>query len=197
MEDIASIESSLEGISKSVNLDVVRRMAMKHIEDFVCSFSDPQTFATALASAVPTALVQITEGARIPEAAHLRCRFYYLGLLLFLLLSWSFKCSWLNLMMTNVPYVYHMQFNSMAFMRKNGEICSDCAACAFICFHWSNAALHSFFYCCTLCIGFCCFTLQWCWDRKIRLYVKESFIHTQVLCSICSSPGNPPFTCTS
>ncbi|KAH9647895.1 protein ARABIDILLO 1 [Citrus sinensis] len=65
MEDIASIGSSLE--------DVLRRIALKHIEDFVRSFSDPQAFATALASAVPKSLAQITEGARIPEAAHLRC----------------------------------------------------------------------------------------------------------------------------
>ncbi|KAH9647896.1 protein ARABIDILLO 1 [Citrus sinensis] len=65
MEDIASIGSSLEGTSESENLD--------HIEDFVRSFSDPQAFATALASAVPKSLAQITEGARIPEAAHLRC----------------------------------------------------------------------------------------------------------------------------
>lgn len=80
MEDIASIGSSLEGTSESENLDVIRRMALKHIEDFVRSFSDSQTFATALASAVPTSLAQITEGARIPEAAHLRCRFHYLGI---------------------------------------------------------------------------------------------------------------------
>ncbi|KAH9647893.1 protein ARABIDILLO 1 [Citrus sinensis] len=87
MEDIASIGSSLEGTSESENLDVIRRMALKHIEDFyvlrrialkhiedfVRSFSDPQAFATALASAVPKSLAQITEGARIPEAAHLRC----------------------------------------------------------------------------------------------------------------------------
>ena len=104
MEDIASIRSSLEGTSESENLDVIRRMALKHIEDFVLgtsesenldvlrrmalkhiedfvrSFSDPQVFATALASTVPTSLAQITEGARIPEAAHLRCRFRYLGI---------------------------------------------------------------------------------------------------------------------
>ncbi|ESR34794.1 hypothetical protein CICLE_v100043681mg, partial [Citrus x clementina] len=38
MEDIASIGSSLEGTSESENLDVIRRMALKHIEDFCAGY---------------------------------------------------------------------------------------------------------------------------------------------------------------
>lgn len=77
MDGIASVGSSIEGASTSMNLDVTKRMALKNIDEFVHSFSDQQTFATAVASASPTALAQITEGARIPEAGHLRCRFHF------------------------------------------------------------------------------------------------------------------------
>ncbi|XP_031275170.1 protein ARABIDILLO 1-like [Pistacia vera] len=73
MDAIASVGSSSEGTSKTVNVDAVRIVALKHIEEFVLSFSDPQTFATAVASSAPTALTQITEGACISEAGHLRC----------------------------------------------------------------------------------------------------------------------------
>ncbi|KAL5745885.1 hypothetical protein ACOSP7_027031 [Xanthoceras sorbifolium] len=72
MDDTAPMGSS-EGTSKSVNLNMVRRTALKHIGDFVRSFSDQHTFAIAATSAAPTALAQITERARIPEAGHLRC----------------------------------------------------------------------------------------------------------------------------
>lgn len=50
-------------------------MALKHIEAFVRSFSDPQAFAAAAASSASAALAQVTEAARIEEAGHLRCRF--------------------------------------------------------------------------------------------------------------------------
>ncbi|KAK2653390.1 hypothetical protein Ddye_013246 [Dipteronia dyeriana] len=72
MDDTAPLGSS-EGTSKSVNLNVVKRTAFKHIGDFVRSFSDQHTFAIAATSAAPTALAQITERARISEAGHLRC----------------------------------------------------------------------------------------------------------------------------
>ncbi|ESW11621.1 hypothetical protein PHAVU_008G045600 [Phaseolus vulgaris] len=62
-----------ESTSKSVSLDGARRMALKHIEAFVLMFSDPQAFAAAAASSAPAALAQVTEGARIQEAGHLRC----------------------------------------------------------------------------------------------------------------------------
>lgn len=50
-------------------------MAMKNIEAFIRTFSDPQAFAAAAASSAPAALTQVTESARIQEAGHLRCRF--------------------------------------------------------------------------------------------------------------------------
>ena len=67
--------TSSESTSKSVSLDGARRMALKHIEAFILSFSDPQAFAAAAASSAPAALTQVTEKARIQEAGHLRCRF--------------------------------------------------------------------------------------------------------------------------
>ncbi|KAJ6328266.1 hypothetical protein OIU77_010039 [Salix suchowensis] len=73
MDEFALIVNLTESTSKSVNLDGARRMALKHIEAFVLTFSDPQAFATAAASSAPAALAQVTERARIQEAGHLRC----------------------------------------------------------------------------------------------------------------------------
>lgn len=70
--------SSSESTSKSVSLDGARRMALKHIEAFIRTFSNPQAFAAAAASSAPAALAQVTEKARIQEAGHLRCRFHSL-----------------------------------------------------------------------------------------------------------------------
>lgn len=64
-----------ESTSKSVSLEGAKRMALKHIEAFILTFSDPQAFAAAAASSAPAALAQVTERARIQEAGHLRCRF--------------------------------------------------------------------------------------------------------------------------
>ncbi|MBA0858839.1 hypothetical protein Goshw_000954 [Gossypium schwendimanii] len=66
--------ASSQGSSKSLNIDGVGRMALKHVEEFVSSFYEPQTFNAAAATLVPTALAQIAEAIRIPEAGHLRCR---------------------------------------------------------------------------------------------------------------------------
>ncbi|PPD74961.1 hypothetical protein GOBAR_DD28102 [Gossypium barbadense] len=63
----------ITGSSKSLNIDGVGRMALKHVEEFVSSFYEPQTFNAAAATLVPTALAQIVEAIRIPETGHLRC----------------------------------------------------------------------------------------------------------------------------
>lgn len=73
IDEVALVGSSSEGTSKCVSLDGARRMALKHIEAFVLTFSDPQAFAAAAASLAPAALAQVTEAARIQEAGHLRC----------------------------------------------------------------------------------------------------------------------------
>jgi len=78
MDEYALVGTPSESTSKSVSLDGARRMALKHIEAFVLMFSDPQAFAAAAASSAPAALAQVTEGARIQEAGHLRCRFPFL-----------------------------------------------------------------------------------------------------------------------
>ncbi|THG06048.1 hypothetical protein TEA_019415 [Camellia sinensis var. sinensis] len=69
MDEFALVGTSSESISKSVNLDGARRMALRHIETFILTFSDPHTFAAAAASSAPAALAQVTESARIQEAA--------------------------------------------------------------------------------------------------------------------------------
>ncbi|XP_051132581.1 protein ARABIDILLO 1-like [Andrographis paniculata] len=73
MDEIAQIVSLSEGPSKSGNLDGPRRMALRHIDSFLKTFSDPQAFSAAAASSGPAALAQVTESVRIPEAGHLRC----------------------------------------------------------------------------------------------------------------------------
>ncbi|KAL4178605.1 hypothetical protein AMTRI_Chr13g83110 [Amborella trichopoda] len=73
MDEIALIGSSSDGASKSASLEVARKVALKHIEAFVRTFSDPQTFSAAATSSAPTSLAQVGEAARIQEAGHLRC----------------------------------------------------------------------------------------------------------------------------
>ncbi|XVE76864.1 hypothetical protein DITRI_Ditri13aG0014500 [Diplodiscus trichospermus] len=73
VDEFAPMGSSSESTSKGVSLDGARRMALKHIEAFILTFSDPQAFAAAAASSAPAALAQVTERARIQEAGHLRC----------------------------------------------------------------------------------------------------------------------------
>uniref|UniRef100_A0A7N2LG29 Uncharacterized protein n=1 Tax=Quercus lobata TaxID=97700 RepID=A0A7N2LG29_QUELO len=73
MDEYALIGTSSESTSKSVSLDGARRMALKHIKALVLTFSDAHAFAAAAASSAPAALSQVTEGARIQEAGHLRC----------------------------------------------------------------------------------------------------------------------------
>ncbi|EEF51610.1 ubiquitin-protein ligase, putative [Ricinus communis] len=75
MDEIAPVGPgpSLEGVLKSVNLATVKRIALKHVEAFVRSFSASQTFATVLASSAPTTITRVAEAARIPEAGLLRC----------------------------------------------------------------------------------------------------------------------------
>lgn len=73
MDEVALVGTSSESTSKSVSLDGARRMALKHIEAFVLTFSDQQAFAAAAVSSAPAALAQVTESARIHEAGHLRC----------------------------------------------------------------------------------------------------------------------------
>ncbi|KAG8391539.1 hypothetical protein BUALT_Bualt01G0198200 [Buddleja alternifolia] len=75
MDEIASVGTSAEGTSKAVHLEVLRRMALRRIEAFIMTFSDPQAFAAAASSFSPAALTHVTESARIQEAGHLRCRF--------------------------------------------------------------------------------------------------------------------------
>ncbi|XP_057808360.1 protein ARABIDILLO 1-like [Salvia miltiorrhiza] len=73
MDEIALVGTSAEGTSKSVKLDGLRRLALKCIDEFIMTFSNPHAFAAAAASSAPTALAQVTESARIQEAGPLRC----------------------------------------------------------------------------------------------------------------------------
>lgn len=73
MDEFALVGTSSESSSKSVNLEGARRMALKNIEAFILTFTDPQAFTAAAASSAPAALTQVTELSRIHEAGHLRC----------------------------------------------------------------------------------------------------------------------------
>ncbi|GAV79486.1 Arm domain-containing protein/F-box-like domain-containing protein [Cephalotus follicularis] len=73
MDEVASPGPSSEGTSKSLTLAGMKRVALKHIEEFVLSFSDPHTFGAAFVLSSPTALTQVAEAAHIPETGHLRC----------------------------------------------------------------------------------------------------------------------------
>jgi hypothetical protein len=75
MDEVALVGSSSQGCSKTVNFERARRLAMKHIEAFVLTFSDPQMFSMAASSSGAAALSQIAEVLCIPEAGNLRCRF--------------------------------------------------------------------------------------------------------------------------
>lgn len=72
------VGTSSEGSSKSVNVEGARRMALKHIQTFVLTFSDPQVFTTASTSSASAALSQIADAVFIQEAGHLRCRFGFI-----------------------------------------------------------------------------------------------------------------------
>ncbi|KAG8638523.1 hypothetical protein MANES_14G038600v8 [Manihot esculenta] len=77
MDEIAAVGPSSDGDIKSVTLNVVKRISLKHIEAFVCSFSDSKTSDTVIKLSAPTALTQVAEAACIPEAGLLRCRFLF------------------------------------------------------------------------------------------------------------------------
>ncbi|XP_022770194.1 protein ARABIDILLO 1-like isoform X2 [Durio zibethinus] len=85
IDEFAPMGTSSESTSKSVSLDGARRMALKHIEAFILTFSDPQAFAAAASSSAPAALSQVTEKARIQEAGHLRCSGAEIGRFIFML----------------------------------------------------------------------------------------------------------------
>ncbi|XP_006662065.3 protein ARABIDILLO 1-like isoform X2 [Oryza brachyantha] len=73
MDEVALVGTLSEGSSKSVNVEGARRMALKHIQTFVLTFSDPQVFTAASTSSAPGALSQIADAVFIQEAGHLRC----------------------------------------------------------------------------------------------------------------------------
>eukprot|EP01018_Ginkgo_biloba_P023221 Gb_22628 [translate_table: standard] len=73
MDEAATAGMFCESAPKSGSLDASRRMAMRHIETFVQTFSDQQSLSIAAASWAPAALAQVAEAARIHEAGHLRC----------------------------------------------------------------------------------------------------------------------------
>ncbi|KAJ7950814.1 ARABIDILLO-1 [Quillaja saponaria] len=105
MDELASCNLS-EGNAKSVNLDGPRKLALKHIETFVFMFSDQQAFAAAAASSAPAALAQVTEGARIQEAGHLRCSGAEIGRFVVMLRNPSFTlktCAAFALLQFTVP----------------------------------------------------------------------------------------------
>ena len=68
------VGTSGEGSSNGACFEGARRMALKHIEAFVGTFSHPNLFSLAAASSAPAALSHVAEAVFIQEAGHLRCR---------------------------------------------------------------------------------------------------------------------------
>ncbi|XP_015877694.3 protein ARABIDILLO 1 isoform X1 [Ziziphus jujuba] len=73
MDEIVLVGSSSERNSKTLNLDGLRRLAFKHIEEFLHTFTDTQTFSTVVTSLSLTTLAHVAEATHIQEARHLRC----------------------------------------------------------------------------------------------------------------------------
>uniref|UniRef100_A0A0C9S401 TSA: Wollemia nobilis Ref_Wollemi_Transcript_14429_3694 transcribed RNA sequence n=1 Tax=Wollemia nobilis TaxID=56998 RepID=A0A0C9S401_9CONI len=73
MDEVATTGMLCDNVPKGSSLEHARRMAMKHIEGFVQTFSDPQSLSAAASSWAPPALAHVAETARIHEAGHLRC----------------------------------------------------------------------------------------------------------------------------
>lgn len=106
MDEIAAVGPSSDGDIKSVTLNVVKRISLKHIEAFVCSFSDSKTSDTVIKLSAPTALTQVAEAACIPEAGLLRCRFLFV---VFLFL-FNFEVSYVVISTTAMNmHIHNMQ----------------------------------------------------------------------------------------
>ncbi|KAL6641464.1 hypothetical protein ACP70R_019645 [Stipagrostis hirtigluma subsp. patula] len=73
IDEIEFIGTSSDSSSKNINVEGARRIAIKHIETFVLTFSDPHMFSMAAASSAPAALSHVAEAVFIHEAGHLRC----------------------------------------------------------------------------------------------------------------------------
>lgn len=123
MDEVALVGSLSEGISKSVSLDVARKMALKHIEAFVRSFVDHQSFsAAAAASSAPAALTLAAEAAHIHEAGHLRCSGCEIGRFLAMLRNSSSilkACAAFALLQFTVPGGRHAMHHAK-LMQKAG-----------------------------------------------------------------------------
>ncbi|KAK9142867.1 hypothetical protein Syun_012267 [Stephania yunnanensis] len=123
MGEVGSSGPSSEGISKSaVNLDGARRMALKHIEAFVHSFSDPQSFSAAAASSAPASLAQVAEASRIQDAGHLRCSGAEIGRFVFMLRNSSSilkSCAAFALLQFTIPGGRHAMHHA-SLLKKTG-----------------------------------------------------------------------------
>ncbi|KAJ8772315.1 hypothetical protein K2173_027492 [Erythroxylum novogranatense] len=79
MEETASAWHSSGDALKIENLDGVKKIGLKRIEEFVLSFSDPSAFATIVVSSASTAHAQVAEVSYISEAGYLRCSLAEIG----------------------------------------------------------------------------------------------------------------------
>ncbi|KAL8555790.1 hypothetical protein ACS0TY_003561 [Phlomoides rotata] len=121
-DEIALVGTSTQGTSKSLNLDNSRKMAMKNIDAFIRTFSDPQAFAAAAASSAPAALTQVTESTRIQEAGHLRCSSAEIGRFVSMLRNPSptlKSCAAFALLQFTIPGGRHAAHH-VALLKGNG-----------------------------------------------------------------------------
>ncbi|KAL5728429.1 Protein ARABIDILLO 1 [Ranunculus cassubicifolius] len=122
MDKYAQAGPYSEGVLKTVSLDGARRMALKQIEAFVFTFSDPQSFYVAASSSTSASLAQVTEAARIPEAGHLRCSGAEIGRFVTMLRHPSSvlkACAAFALLQFTVPGGRHAMYHAN-LMQKTG-----------------------------------------------------------------------------
>ncbi|KAF9617506.1 hypothetical protein IFM89_036710 [Coptis chinensis] len=127
------VETLPSSETKSVSLDNARRMALKQIEAFVLTFSDPQSFYAAAASSTPASLVQVTEAARIPEAGHLRCSAAEIGRFVTMLRNPSSTlkaCAAFALLQFTVPGGRHAMFHAILIQKTGAQRVLRAAAAA-------------------------------------------------------------------
>nr|ACQ55238.1 PHYSCODILLO2 [Physcomitrium patens] len=79
MDEVAVRVSSGENHGRTVNLEAIRKLALRSIDAFVLTFCDQQALTAAASSWAPATLNQVAETARIQEAGLLRCSGAELG----------------------------------------------------------------------------------------------------------------------
>ncbi|KAF5181107.1 Arabidillo-like protein, partial [Thalictrum thalictroides] len=124
MDQIAMAGPYSDSVVKSVNIDDAKKMALRQIEAFVLTFSNPQSFYAAAASSAPASLAQVTEAARIQEAGHLRCSGAEIGRFVLMLRNPSpilKACAAFALVQFTIPGGRHAVYHANLMQQTNAQ----------------------------------------------------------------------------